>query len=68
MACTGCGLCVEDAAPGLIEIKDGLAVIDYSKNELADPKATERCPTDAIVWVEGQQFADMPQPIRSEVA
>jgi len=68
VACTGCGLCAQDAAPGLIEMKNGLAVIDYSKNELADPKATERCPTGAIVWVEGQQFADMPQPIRSEVA
>jgi Na+-translocating ferredoxin:NAD+ oxidoreductase RNF subunit RnfB len=68
VACTGCGLCVQDAAPGLIEIRNGLAVIDYSKNELADPRAIERCPTGAIVWVEGQQFADMPQPIRSEVA
>ncbi len=68
VACTGCGICVQDAAPGLIEIRNGLAVIDYSKNDLADPKATERCPTGAIVWVEGQQFADMPEPIRSEVA
>ncbi|MGD8698825.1 MAG: (Fe-S)-binding protein [Gemmatimonadales bacterium] len=68
VACTGCGLCVQDAAPGLIEIKDGLAVIDYGKNDLADPKAIERCPTGAIVWLEGQQFSDMPQPLRSEVA
>ncbi|NIN73458.1 MAG: Fe-S cluster protein [Gemmatimonadetes bacterium] len=68
VACTGCGLCATDAAAGLIEMKNGLAVIDYSKNELADLKAIERCPTNAIVWVEGQQFADMPQPIRSEVA
>jgi Na+-translocating ferredoxin:NAD+ oxidoreductase RNF subunit RnfB len=68
VACTACGLCATDAAAGLIEMKNGLAVIDYSKNELADLKAIERCPTNAIVWVEGQQFADMPQPIRSEVA
>jgi Na+-translocating ferredoxin:NAD+ oxidoreductase RNF subunit RnfB len=68
VACTGCGICVQDAAPGLIEIRNGLAVIDYSENDLADPKATLRCPTGAIVWVEGQQFADMPEPIRSEVA
>lgn len=68
VVCNGCGLCAIDATPGLIEMVNGLAVIDYSKNELADPKATERCPTGAIVWVEGQQFADMPQPIRSEVA
>jgi Na+-translocating ferredoxin:NAD+ oxidoreductase RNF subunit RnfB len=68
VACTGCGLCATDAAEGLIEMVDGLAVIDYTKNDLAEPKALERCPTGAIVWVEGQQFADMPQPIRSEVA
>jgi Na+-translocating ferredoxin:NAD+ oxidoreductase RNF subunit RnfB len=68
VACTGCGLCATDAAEGLIEMVDGLAVIDYTKNDLAEPKALERCPTGAIVWVEGQQFADVPQPIRSEVA
>ena len=68
VACTGCGLCAVDAAPGLIQMVNGLAEIDYSKNELADLKAIQRCPTGAIVWVEGQQFADMPQPVRSEVA
>ena len=29
VACTACARCVQDAAPGLIEIKSGLAVIDY---------------------------------------
>jgi len=33
-------------------------VIDYEKNALADPGAISRCPTNAIVWVEGQQFAE----------
>jgi len=56
VACTACGRCVQDAAPGLIEIRNNLAVINYEKNDLADPKATSRCPTDAIVWVEGAQF------------
>jgi len=37
---------------------DNLAVIDYEKIALADPKAVSRCPTNAIVWVEGQQFAE----------
>ncbi len=60
VACTACGRCVMDAAPGLIEIKDNLAVIDYSKNELASPEAALRCPTDAIVWVEGKQFDKRP--------
>ncbi len=58
VACDACGKCAQDAAPGLIEIVDGLAVIDYSKNELATPEATARCPTDAIVWVEGVQFSE----------
>ena len=31
---------------------------DLEKNELTSPKAIERCPTGAIVWVEGQQFAE----------
>jgi electron transport complex protein RnfB len=55
-ACNACGRCVMDAAPGLIQIHDGLAVIDYSKNTLASPAATRRCPTNAIVWIEGMQF------------
>lgn len=54
-ACTACGKCVVDAAPGLIAIQRGLAVIDYSKNGLASPAATRRCPTNAITWVEGAQ-------------
>ncbi|MEK7388008.1 MAG: hypothetical protein AABZ83_16335, partial [candidate division NC10 bacterium] len=47
-----------DAAPGVIEMKNGLAVVDYAKNDQAGPEATRRCPTGAIVWVEGgAQFA-----------
>lgn len=57
VACNGCGKCAVDAAPGVIEIKDGLAVVNYAKNDLASPEATRRCPTGAIVWVEGAQFA-----------
>ncbi len=55
VACNGCGKCALDAAPGLIEIRNGLAVVDYAKNDLASPAATVRCPTGAIVWVEGAQ-------------
>jgi Na+-translocating ferredoxin:NAD+ oxidoreductase RNF subunit RnfB len=57
VACTACGRCVQDAAPGLISVATGVAVIDYEKAFLADPRATERCPTDSIVWLEGVQFA-----------
>jgi RnfABCDGE-type electron transport complex B subunit len=58
VACTACGRCAADAAPGLIEMRDGLAVVDYGRNELADPAAIARCPTGAIVWVEGAQRFD----------
>lgn len=57
VACNACGRCVQDAAPGLIEMRNGLAVIDYTRIELANPAATARCPTGAIMWVEGAQFA-----------
>ena len=58
VACTGCGKCALDAAPGLIEICDGLAHIDVEKAALESAEATKRCPTGAIVWLEGEaQFA-----------
>ncbi len=61
VACDACGRCAVDAAPGLIEMVNGLPVIDYAKNELADPAACARCPTDAIAWVEGAQFGWGPE-------
>jgi Na+-translocating ferredoxin:NAD+ oxidoreductase RNF subunit RnfB len=66
VACTACGRCVIDAAPGLIEIENGLAVIDYEKVETANPDAIARCPTGAIVWVEGAQFASIRELAGSE--
>jgi len=69
VACTACGRCAADAAPGLIEMKGGLAVVDYDKYELASPKAIERCPTDAIVWLESpQQFAQTRESLKKAVA
>jgi Na+-translocating ferredoxin:NAD+ oxidoreductase RNF subunit RnfB len=56
-ACTACGRCVQDAKPGLIQIANGLAVVDPSRPDLESPDATKRCPTGAIVWCEGAQFA-----------
>ncbi|MDJ0976429.1 MAG: (Fe-S)-binding protein [Planctomycetota bacterium] len=58
VACTACGRCAADAAEGLIEMRSGLAVVDYGKNELATPEAITRCPTGAIRWVEGAQLPD----------
>ena len=31
------------------------------------PEATQRCPTDAIVWVEGAQFGDIAAPASRSV-
>jgi len=56
VACNGCRRCAADA-PEVIEMRQGLAVIDYSRHELATPAAVARCPTGAIVWIEGAQFA-----------
>jgi H+/Na+-translocating ferredoxin:NAD+ oxidoreductase subunit B len=67
VACTTCGKCVLDAAPGLIGIDSGVAVVNYDKNALADPSATRRCPTGAIVWLEGAQFV-AGSPRRAEPA
>jgi Na+-translocating ferredoxin:NAD+ oxidoreductase RNF subunit RnfB len=65
VACNGCGKCVMDAEPGLIEMVQGLAVVDYQKNTLASPDAIRRCPTGAIVWVDGPQFTS-PTPEAAE--
>ncbi len=50
VACTACGRCAMDA-PGLIEMRDNLPVVDYAR-----PHGTrvpiERCPTGAIVWLD----------------
>ncbi len=54
VACNGCSRCVSDAAPGLIEVKNGLATINYELNNVATPSATKRCPTGAIVWLDGE--------------
>ena len=62
VACNACSRCVRDAAPGLIEMVDGLAVIDYDKVELESQDALARCPTGAITWVEYAQFATVDEP------
>jgi len=67
VACNACGRCAADAAPGVIEMVDGLAVVNYENNELATPEAIERCPTEAIVWVEGAQRFE-PRPAEEVAA
>lgn len=69
VACTACGRCVQDSAPGLISVASGVAVIDYERIALEDVRAIERCPTGAIVWLDGAQFVTSGRPMaRSAVA
>jgi ferredoxin len=56
VACTACGKCVMDAAPGLISVASGVAVVNYDLNALTDAHAIDRCPTGAIVWLTAAQF------------
>lgn len=69
--CTACERCAVDSPEGLIEMRDNLAVIDYSKNDLASKVAIERCPTGAIIWFDkkgGYQVGkDAKKIIRKEV-
>jgi hypothetical protein len=54
VACTACGKCVLDAAPGLISVASGVAVIDHARISEAEERAVTRCPTGAIVWLRVQ--------------
>ncbi len=61
VGCTGCGRCAMDA-PGRIEMKYNLPVVDYRGRPLtAEP--TQRCPTGAIVWLD-----ERAGPIRGQAA
>jgi len=58
VACDACGRCSQDGAPGLIRMENNLPVVDYTAGGPARREATQRCPTGAIRWVEGEQFAE----------
>jgi Na+-translocating ferredoxin:NAD+ oxidoreductase RNF subunit RnfB len=58
VGCTACNKCVVDAAPGLVTLERGVAVVHYEQNAQASRDAIRRCPTGAIVWLDGAQFAD----------
>lgn len=68
VACNACGKCALDAAPGLVAMVDGLPVVDYSQSALAGPEAVARCPTGAIVWMEGPQFAARPAELEAALS
>lgn len=59
VACTACGRCAADAPEGLITMEHNLPVIHLSRLDLQTEIATYRCPTDSIVWLDGQQFPEM---------
>jgi Na+-translocating ferredoxin:NAD+ oxidoreductase RNF subunit RnfB len=56
VGCTACGKCVADAAQGLLSMQGNLPVMDPELLHLQEPDAVSRCPTGAIVWLEGSQF------------
>lgn len=55
-ACDGCGKCAADAEPGVITMENALPRIDYNTTQALTPQVTDRCPTSAILWLEGNQF------------
>jgi RnfABCDGE-type electron transport complex B subunit len=57
VACDACGRCAQDGEPGLIRMVNNLPVVDGSGGAAESPAATARCPTGAIRWVVGEQFA-----------
>lgn len=58
VACDACGRCAADAPPGVIDMVNGLPQIHYDRAEKPTQRSTWRCPTGAIVWLEGEQFAE----------
>ncbi|MBL1216817.1 MAG: Fe-S cluster protein [Planctomycetes bacterium] len=63
VTCDACGRCAQDAAPGLITMRNNLPVVDYAAGGPALPEATFRCPTGAIQWVEHGQFEHEDLPV-----
>ncbi len=56
VACTGCGRCAADAPQGLIRMENNLPMINTDLLQMETEIAVLRCPTGAIIWLEGQQF------------
>ena len=58
VACDACGRCALDAPEGTVEMVNGLPIVHYEGEVLPTRKAIWRCPTGAIVWLEGAQFKE----------
>ena len=50
----GCGICVRLAGEGNMEMKDGLAIVNYDVYGSDSVLPTEKCPTDGLVVLGGQ--------------
>jgi RnfABCDGE-type electron transport complex B subunit len=59
VGCTACGKCVADAPQGLLKMRKNLPALNDEFLHLQSPNATLRCPTGAIIWLDGQQFMDL---------
>jgi Na+-translocating ferredoxin:NAD+ oxidoreductase RNF subunit RnfB len=59
VACDACGRCAADAPGDSVEMVNGLPVVHYDRDVQPTPAATWRCPTGAIQWLEGRQFAEL---------
>ncbi len=59
VACTACARCVADAPEGLLTMERGIPVMNLDREDRETSLATLRCPTGAIVWLEGQQFPEL---------
>jgi RnfABCDGE-type electron transport complex B subunit len=58
VACDACGRCALDAPEGTVEMVNGLPVVHYDREVKPTARSTWRCPTGAIVWLEGKQFEE----------
>lgn len=56
VACDACGRCALDGPGESVRMTGGLPVITWNGPDEPTVEATFRCPTGAIVWLEGAQF------------
>jgi electron transport complex protein RnfB len=68
VACTACGKCVADAPQGLLKMRKNLPELNDELLHLETPDTIKRCPTGAITWIDGQQFAATGERIHDAVS
>lgn len=68
VACTACGKCVADAPQGLLQMKNNLPEINDELLNLQEPDTIKRCASNAIVWIDEQQFPEFQTNVVQEKA